>query len=170
MSTMKALQICTSAYFDNAMSVLEMDVAPNTGNPKHYHTLFEESFEILEGELYIGIEKMTTTLRPGQSITVPIGSVHFFKNKTSHNCRIRITLNPGNTDFEDAMNIYYGLKKEGLVGLSGVPKKLSDLALFIKLNNSKMPGLGSLAGGLLNFIAKRAIKNGRLETLRSHYT
>jgi len=167
---MKELQIRTSAYFDNAMSVLEMDVAPHTGNPKHYHTLFEETFEVIEGELFIGMDKMTTILRPGQSITVPIGSVHFFKNKTNTNCRIKITLNTGNTDFEDAMNIYYGLKKEGQVSKSGVPKKLSDLALFITLNNSKMPGLGSLVGGLLNLIANRAIKNGRLETLRNRYT
>lgn len=167
---MKALHISTSAYFNHTMSVLEMDVAPHTGNPKHYHTLFDETFEVLEGELFIGMDKMTTTLRPGQSITVPIGSVHFFKNKTEANCRIRITLNPGNTDFEDAMNIYYGLKKEGLVSQSGVPKKLSDLALFIKLNNSKMPGIGRLADRLLQFIANRAIKNGRLETLRNRYT
>lgn len=167
---MKALQITKSAYFGYTMSVLEMDVAPNTGNPKHYHTLFEETFEVIEGELCIGMDKMTTILRQGQSITVPIGSVHFFKNKTEQNCRIRISLSPGNTDFEDAMNIYYGLKKEGQVSKSGVPKKLSDLALFIKLNNSKMPGLGSLVGGLLNLIANRAIKNGRLETLRNRYT
>ncbi len=167
---MKELHISTSAYFDPTRSVLEMDVAPNTGNPKHYHSLFEETFEVIEGELFIGMEKMTTILRPGQSITVPIGSVHFFKNKTEHNCRIRITINPGNTDFEDAMNIYYGLKKEGQLRTSGAPKKLSDLVLFIKLNNSKMPGLGSLFGGLLNFIANRAIKNGRLEALRNRYT
>jgi quercetin dioxygenase-like cupin family protein len=167
---MKELLISTSAYFSHKMSVLEMDVAPNTGNPKHYHTLFEETFEILEGKLFIGMDKMTTILRQGESITIPIGSVHFFKNKTEHNCRIKITLNPGNTDFEDAMNIYYGLKKEGQISASGIPKKLSDLALFIKLNNSKMPGLGILAGGLLNFIANRSIKNGRLETLRNRYT
>lgn len=167
---MKALHITKSAYSGNSMSVLEMDVAPHTGNPKHFHTLFEETFEIIEGELFTGVDKITTTLSQGQSITVPIGSVHFFTNKTEQNCRIKITLNPGNTNFEDAMNIYYGLKKEGQVSTSGVPKKLSDLALFIKLNNSKMPGLVSLAGGLLNFIANRAIKNGRLETLRNRYT
>lgn len=147
-----------------------MDVAPKTGNPKHYHTLFEETFEVLEGELFIGKDKITTTLKPGESITVPIGCVHFFKNKTNSNCRIRITLNTGNTDFEDAMSIYYGLKKDGLIKNSGVPKKLTDLAIFIKLNNSKMIGFGKIAGSLLNFIANRAIKNGHLETLRNKYT
>lgn len=167
---MKALHITKSAYSGHAMSVLEMDVAPHTGNPKHFHTLFEETFEVIEGELFIGMDKITTTLSPGQSITVSIGSVHFFKNKTEQNCRIRITLKPGNTDFEDAINIYYGLKKDGLVGPSGVPKKLSDLAIFIKLNNSTTPGLGYIAGGLLHFIANRAIRKGRLETLLNRYT
>lgn len=159
-----------SAYFEAATTILEMDVAPKTGNPKHYHTLFEETFEVLEGELFIGKDKMTTTLKPGESINVPIGSVHFFKNITNLNCRIRITINPGNTDFEDAMSIYYGLKKDGLISNAGVPKKLSDLSIFIQLNNSKMTGLGKIAESLLNFIANHAIKKGRLEALRNKYT
>jgi quercetin dioxygenase-like cupin family protein len=167
---MKQIQIITSAYFEEAVSVLEIDVAPHTGNPKHYHTLFAETFEIITGELFIGMDKVTTTLKPGQSITVPIGSVHFFKNKTDLNCRIRITVNPGNTDFEDAMNIYYGLKKNGLLRDDGTPKKLSDLAIFIKLNNSKMTGLGKIAGSFLNLIANSSIKKGRLEQLRNNYT
>lgn len=167
---MKPFVNIQSAYFESAITILEMDVAPNTGNPKHYHSLFEETFEVLEGELFIGKDRVTTTLKPGESITVPIGSVHFFKNKTDFNCRIRITLNPGNTDFEDAMNIYYGLKKDGLISNAGVPKKLADLAIFMQLNNSKMTGLGKIAETLLNFIANRAIKKGRLETLRNKYT
>lgn len=164
------MKVITSSYFEKKISVLEMDVAPNTGNPKHYHTLFEETFEVLEGALFIGLDKQTMTLQPGQSVTVPIGSVHFFKNKTTANCRIRITLNPGNTDFEDAMCIYYGLKEDGLVNTAGVPKKLSDLALFVKLNNSNMTGLGSIGGMFLNWMAHRAIKKGRLEQLRNNYT
>lgn len=167
---MKPFVSIQSAYFEAATTILEMDVAPKTGNPKHYHTLFEETFEVLEGELFIGKDIMTTTLKPGESITVPIGSVHFFKNKTDFNCRIRITLNQGNTDFEDAMSIYYGLKKDGLISNAGVPKKLADMAIFIQLNNSKMTGFPKIAEKFLNFIANRAIKKGRLETLRNRYT
>jgi mannose-6-phosphate isomerase-like protein (cupin superfamily) len=167
---MKPFAIIQSAYFEAAITILEMDVAPKTGNPKHYHTLFEETFEVLEGELFIGKGKMNTTLKPGDSITVPIGSVHFFKNKTDLNCRVRISINPGNTDFEDAFSIYYGLKKDGLISNAGVPRKLSHLAIFIRLNNSKMIGLGKIAEKLLNFIANRAVKKGSLETIRNQYT
>jgi len=159
-----------SAYFDAATTILEMDVAPKTGNPKHYHTLFEETFEVLEGELYFGVDSTTKVLKPGGSMTVPIRSVHFFKNKTDNNCRLRITLNPGNTDFEDAMNIYYGLKKDGLINKAGIPKRISDLAIFIELNNSKMTGFGRIGSTILNFIAERAIKRGHLEELRNRYT
>lgn len=167
---MKPIHIVDSAYFDTEKSIIEMDVAPNTGNPKHYHILFEETFEVIAGELYVGLDKTTTTLKVGQSITIPIRSVHFFKNLTDKNCRIRVILKPGNTDFEDAMNIYYGLKKDNLITASGMPKRLSDLAIFVKLNNSKMPGLANIGGRLLNLIANRAIKKGRLELLRNRYT
>jgi quercetin dioxygenase-like cupin family protein len=167
---MKPFVIIQSAYFGAATTILEMDVAPKTGNPKHYHTLFEETFEVLEGELFIGKDKMTTTLKPGDSITVPIGSVHLFKNKTGLNCRVRISINPGNTDLEDAFSIYYGLKKDGLISKAGVPKKLSHLAIFVKLKNSKLCGLVKIAVKLLDFIANRAIKKGSLETIRNQYT
>jgi quercetin dioxygenase-like cupin family protein len=167
---MEAITIVKSAYQDPSISVIEMDVSPGTGNPKHYHNLFNETFEIIEGELYIGSGKLTTTLKAGQKITVPMGAVHFFKNKTSKVCKIRVTLQPGNTDFEDAMLIYYGLKKDWLLSKSGTPKSFTDLAIFIKLNNSKMKGLGKIAELLFNTIANRATRNGRLKQLKDTYT
>ena len=50
-----------------------------------------------------------------------------------------------------------GLAKDGLASASGVPKKLSDLALFIYLNNSRMVGPQKFAEPLFNYLARRAI-------------
>lgn len=167
---MKPITIIKSAYQATSISIIEMEVAPNSGNPKHYHNLFNETFEIIEGELYVGMGKERTTLKAGEIVTVPMGVVHFFKNKNSRVCKIRVTLQPGNRDFEDAMLIYYGLQKDGLLSKSGAPKSFSDLAIFLKLNNSKMKGIGKIAELLFNSIANRAISNGRLKILKDKYS
>jgi len=159
-----------SAYFDAVTSVLEMDVAPLTGNPRHYHTLFAKTITVINGELLVGKDKVTTILTTGQEIHIPIGSTNFFKNKSDKICRVRITLDPGSSDFEDAMNIYYGLKQDGLISKKGVPKKLIHAAIFARLSNSKMTGFRTIPDFLLNVIANLAIKNGQLEALRDKYT
>jgi hypothetical protein len=55
------------------------------------------------------------------------------------------------------------------VSKNGTPKSFTNLAIFIKLNNSKMKGLGKVAELLFNSIANRAIRNGRLQQLRDRY-
>jgi quercetin dioxygenase-like cupin family protein len=167
---MKSIKIIKSRYFEHESTILEMDIAPHTGNPKHYHTLFDETFEVLEGELFVGKGKETKILLKGEKITIPIGTIHHFKNQKDYICRIRVTLNPGNSDFEDAMVIYYGLKRDGLLTSAGTPKHISDLAIFLKLNNSKMKGFSKVVEYIFNLIANNAIKKGRLEQLRNRYT
>ncbi len=163
------IQIIRSAYQGDAISMIEMDVAPKTGNPSHYHSLFSETFEVLSGELFVGKNKQTVTLKKGEKVKINLGENHFFKNKTEQTCRIRVTLEPANADFEDAMLIYYGLGIDGLLTQSGTPKNISDLAIFIYLNNSKMRGFGKIIEYVFAFIAKRAIHKGRLAQLKSTY-
>jgi quercetin dioxygenase-like cupin family protein len=165
----KKIKIIQSSYLNQSMSVIEMDILPKTGNPKHFHTLFSETFEILEGELFVGIENKTMTLKKGEKATIQIGQNHFFKNKTDNCCKIRVTLDPSNANFEDAMLIYYGLLAEGLCSKAGTPKKIVDLAIFIYLNNSKMSGMGRIIENTFRFIATRAIKKGRLNELKERY-
>lgn len=146
-----------------------MDVAPKTGNPKHFHARFDETFEVLAGELFIGTGKKTMTLLGGGKIRVPLGEDHFFKNKTDQVCRIRVTLEPADGNFEDAMLIYYGLQADGLLRKSGTPKNFLDLAIFIYLNNSKMRGFGKIIENIFTLVAKRAIRRGRLAELKAQY-
>jgi hypothetical protein len=78
-------------------------------------------------------------------------------------------LTPGNIEFEQASRILLGLTRDGLTNASGVPKKLSDLALFLQLNNSKMTGFLKIFQPIFSLIAKVAIKRGRLAVLLSKY-
>ncbi|MBS7566678.1 hypothetical protein KHS38_21685, partial [Mucilaginibacter sp. Bleaf8] len=72
-------------------------------------------------------------------------------------------------NFENALLISKGLAKDGLASAAGTPKKLADLALFVYLNNSKMVGLQKIAAPLFNYLAKSAIKKGRLKELELKY-
>ncbi len=50
---MKPISIIQSVNQGGQQSVIEMEITPRTGNPSHYHTLFEETFAVLQGELSV---------------------------------------------------------------------------------------------------------------------
>jgi len=163
-----SLKMLQSAVTGGA-TISECDLFPGAKTPWHYHTSFSEKFELLEGKLEVGRNGKIYQLSEGDEITIQQNETHFFNNKFSEKCRVRTILNPGNIQFEQASLILIGLTKDGLTSTTGVPKKLSDLALFLYLNNSKMTGFLKIFEPVFNAIAKRAIKTGRLKTLISRY-
>lgn len=163
------MKIIKSVIENHNVSILEMTIYPNTGNPNHFHTLFDETFEIVYGELVVTHNKRTTVLKKGEIYKIEKGDSHSFKNCTIQECKIKITLEPGNRNFEKAMKIYYGLKSDGLIYKNGNPKRIKDLAVFVYINNSNMSGFGFLIQKLLTVIAIKSIKNGYLNKLEERY-
>jgi len=154
---------------DGGSTVSECDLLPGTKTPWHYHTLFSEKFEVLAGELEVGKAGRRYKLKAGDQITILANETHLFNNKSQDLCRVRTTIDPGNIQFEQAALILLGLAKDGLTNRNGIPKKFSDLALFIYLNNSKMTGLMKIVEPFLSFVAKIAIRKGRLKFLKETY-
>lgn len=150
-------------------SKLEMNILPGEKTPWHYHTLFAETFKILKGTLKVGKGNNIYHLKQGDTVTINPGEKHFYHNVAEDECIVEATLSPGNKNFENSLLILKGLAKDGLASAAGTPKKLSDLALFVYLNNSKMVGIQRIAGPVFNWIAKRAIKTGRLDELMEKY-
>lgn len=150
-------------------SVLEMNILPGEKTPWHYHTLFSETFEILKGELKVGKGATILFLKQGDIATVMPNEKHYFHNVSQEECIIKVTLSPGNLNFEYSLLIYKGLAEDGLASTSGTPKNVTDLALFIYLNNSKMIGFQKIAEPIFNRIAKSAIKKGLLKELIEKY-
>lgn len=153
----------------NRDSVLEMDVLPGEKTPWHYHTLFSETFEVLQGTLEVGLNSQIHRLEKGDLVTIKPTERHYFHNVSSDECLIKVTIRPGSKNFETALLIYKGLANDGLASVAGTPKRLSDLALFIYLNNSKMVGLQKIAAPFFAYLAHRAIKKGRLKELERKY-
>ena len=168
MKTPGYIKLINSADTNNE-SVIEFSIIPNEKTPWHYHTLFSETFEVLNGTLEVGLDDHLHQLKKGDKVTIQPNHKHYFNNISTDDCLIKVTVSPGNKNFENALAISKGLAKDGLASEAGTPKHLSDLALFVYLNNSRMVGFQKIAGPLFNYLAKRAIKKGRLNELVQQY-
>ena len=153
----------------NKESVLEMNILPTEKTPWHYHTLFSETFEILKGSLEVGKGKDILHLKQGDIAIIQPNEKHYYHNVSNGECIVKATLNPGNKNFENSLFILKGLAKDGLASVAGTPRKFSDLALFVYLNNSRMVGFQKIAEPIFNYVAKAAIKKGRLNELIQKY-
>jgi len=168
MKTQGYIKLISSAD-TNKESVIEFNIISNEKTPWHYHTLFSETFEVLKGTLRVGLNNQIHQLKKGDIVTIKPNEKHYFHNVSNDECLIKVTVSPGNKSFENALLISKGLAKDGLASAAGTPKKLADLALFVYLNNSKMIGLQKIAQPLFNYLAKSAIKKGRLKELELKY-
>ncbi|PIQ20517.1 MAG: hypothetical protein COW65_14580 [Cytophagales bacterium CG18_big_fil_WC_8_21_14_2_50_42_9] len=168
MKTQGYIKLISSAD-TNKESVIEFSIIPNEKTPWHYHTLFSETFEVLKGTLEVGLNNQVRRLKKGNMVTIKPREKHYFHNVSNDECLIKVTVSPGNKNFENALLISKGLAKDGLASAAGTPKKLADLALFVYLNNSKMVGLQKIAEPLFNYLATSAIKKGRLKELELKY-
>jgi len=153
----------------NENSVLELNILPGEKTPWHYHTLFSETFEILQGTLEVGKGKNIHHLKQGDIATIQPNEKHYYHNISNEECVITATLAPGNKNFENSLFILKGLAKDGLASDAGTPRKFSDLVLFVFLSNSRMVGFQKIAEPIFNFFAKAAIKKGHLHELIQRY-
>jgi quercetin dioxygenase-like cupin family protein len=154
----------------NKESIIEYNIVPNEKTPWHYHTFFSETFEVLKGTLEVGRNGKVHQLTKGDIVTVEPKEKHYFKNISSEECLIKVTISPGNKHFENALLILKGLAKDGLASKAGIPKRFADLALFIYLNNSRMVGFEKIAEPLFTYVAKANIRNGHLTELINKYS
>lgn len=150
-------------------SVVEMSIFPGEKTPWHYHTLFSETFEVLEGVLEVGKGREVLTLTVGNSATIGRNEKHYFHNISAAECIVRTTLEPGNKNFEHSLLILKGLAADGLASAAGAPRKFSDLVVFVYLSNSRMVGFQRVAEPVFDYFAQAAIRNGHLQKLIQKY-
>ena len=154
-----------SSVDTNKNSVLELNILPGEKTPWHYHSLFSETFEVLKGTLEVGKGKNIHHLKQGDIATIKPNVKHYYHNVSNEECIIKTTIDPGNKNFENSLFILKGLAKDGLASDAGTPKNFSDLAVFIYLSNSRIAGFQKIAEPIFNWVAKAAIKKGRLNEL-----
>jgi quercetin dioxygenase-like cupin family protein len=155
----------TSEETGGERTLIEVEVAPGGGTPPHYHKTYEERFELLEGELEVHVGGETRTLRPGEKATVPLNTLHNFRNPTDGPTTFLVELRPGSAGFEKALKAGYGLASDGRNPLHHP----YYLAVLLGWSDMRLPGLFTVAEPLLRLLARRARRKGIDRELEARY-
>jgi quercetin dioxygenase-like cupin family protein len=129
----------TSADTNGEYLEIDLYLAPDGKVPgAHVHPKQEERFEVLAGtmEFRMGLRKIVAG--PGETITIPAGKVHRFKNGGDEEAVVRVTVTPA-LRMEQLFETSVQLAEEGRVTKSGMPKPL-ELALFVREYRDEVQG------------------------------
>jgi hypothetical protein len=117
-------------------------------------------FDVLDGTLTVEVSGTVQRLACGEQAAAPAGAMHRFANETDERVVFRVEVTPGHPGFENALQINYGLAREGLVRPDGMPKSIAHAALLIDLSESRVDGLMGLVTPLLKPVAWLARRRG----------
>jgi quercetin dioxygenase-like cupin family protein len=111
---------------------LEMFFPPTTEDvPRHIHPGQAETYEVIEGTFRVLIGSEWHELAPGQSATVPPGTVHTFRIAGDQPARVR-NLHAPALDFEDYFATESRLMREGRIKSYSSPVALLYYAALLR--------------------------------------
>ena len=165
----KVTVIRSSMETGAAFSLFELEVSPGGGNTQHVHSAFEETFTSVKGLLGVAIRDEKILLQPGESITIPKFTPHYFFNNTEEmvTCQIRFT--PGHEGFEKGLAILYGLAADGKTNRKGLPRNIGHLALLVDLTDTNPSGITGMLSPIFGWLANKARKDGTEQSLLDKY-
>ena len=133
----------TQSAGETGGSLVEMEILlpPNAVSPPlHIHPRQEEDYEVLQGSLDIHFEGSWMRLPEGESMTVPRGEAHTFRNSSGLRVRFRNVHRPA-VGFQDYLEEVHALTQEGKITSTTDPSSLMQLArLFEKYEDTIVPG------------------------------
>ena len=77
--------------------LIDMHIPPGGGAPPHRHD-FDEMFYVIDGEIEATFRGEKTTVRKGETISIPANAPHAFKNVSSTAARLHCLTSPGGQD------------------------------------------------------------------------
>ena len=151
-------------------SVLDLEVGAGGGVMGHFHDVHQERIEVLAGVIEVTIDGTTRQVRAGDHVVIEPGQAHLWRNGSpTEVLRFRGTFIPGHAGFEAAIQVLFGLARDGQTRANGLPKRLEDLALLVKWNQGLPSGPARLLAPVLGWIARRAEARGRAAELLRRY-
>jgi quercetin dioxygenase-like cupin family protein len=79
-----------AAESDGAFVEMEFVLPPGcVPPPPHVHPHQVEDYEVLAGRFDVVVEGRWRTLAPGDSVSVPLGALHTFRNRSGETVRVR---------------------------------------------------------------------------------
>lgn len=130
--------------------------------PLHLHLKCEERFETVEGMLSVYLDGSEQVLEVGQSVTIPPGTPHTFRNAGQAELRFITDVRPPG-DLQTYWETVFGLAADGKVDDKGMPNLL-QLAVVAPLADSydpRMPtavtkGLVAILGAIGRLLGYKA--------------
>lgn len=149
--------------------LVEVELAPGGGTPRHYHTTFNETFFAVEGVLGVELKGKKLLLKNGESATASMKQVHRFYNPGTSIIRFQVKISPAQSRFLECFAIGYGLAADGKANDKGLPKNIDHLSLVLEHSDTRFTGFLSLIQPFLLRRAKRARKKGVMNELMDRY-
>jgi quercetin dioxygenase-like cupin family protein len=113
--------ICLESKLVTAdMSVLEISLEPGADSGLHRHTRERETFHVLSGELQFFLEDQVMHAGPGETVSIPVGAVHRFRNEGTAQARALLLLNPGGL-------VQYFVELRALLDRQAAPEEIAPL-------------------------------------------
>ncbi|TVQ46841.1 MAG: cupin domain-containing protein [Saprospirales bacterium] len=154
---------------EGAYTLLEIDLAPGGGNTTHLHRRFSETFIPIQGTLGVELKGREYFLEPGEQITVEKAEAHRFFNPGEERIRFYVKIEPGSAGFEKALFLLYGLTKDGYASEEGMLKDFGHTALFLKLSDTRVPGVLNLLNPFFKRAARQIQESGEADELLEKY-
>lgn len=101
--------VVPAASTGGARSEVDVTLPPSPATPPpHIHPQQEEAFTVTDGTLEVLMDREWRTLATGQSLAVPPGTVHTFRNRSGQNVAFRVVHTPA-LAFEQYLERLYWL-------------------------------------------------------------
>jgi quercetin dioxygenase-like cupin family protein len=121
----------TAATTGGVLLAWELFLAPGGRVPSsHAHPEQQETFTVLEGTLSFRLGRRGLTVGAGQTVTVPVGTVHSFANRTREPVHVLVETRPA-LDMQALLETAAAMAKEQRARGRSLPSLL-DLALFMR--------------------------------------
>jgi quercetin dioxygenase-like cupin family protein len=154
---------------NNDHILVEVELAPGGGTPKHYHTSFTETFIPVEGILGVDVGKNKYRLENSRKAFADRNQVHRFYNPGKETIRFHVKISPAENRFLESLCIGYGLADDGLTNNKGIPSRFDHLAVLLEHSDSRFTGFLRLIEPFLLRRAKKARKKGVMKELLERY-
>jgi len=123
---------------DGDALLVEMWVEPGGGVPPHVHPAMEERFEVISGELSLLSRRKWQTAQPGETVVVPAGTRHAYRNDGTEVAHGVCRATPPQT-LQEFLEEAAAMARAGKLTRYGVPKPGGVLqALRLAVRHRKM--------------------------------
>ena len=139
---------------------LEMTV-PSGGasTPPHVHPAQTDEFEVVEGSLEVLFGEEWRMLRAGESLVVPAGVVHTFRNESGRTAKVRNVHDPAQS-FQRYIERFGALADRGDLRNMRSPKALMLLAMLFEEHQDVMRFSKPVHRGAFSVLARLGRRRG----------